>query len=266
MQIAVTGADGFLGTATCNAVRAAGYEVKSLTRIDGDLSKPSEIIKILNLVRGTDGLIHIAAKADFLEEETYKFVKPNILASAYLAEVCAERKIPMVYASAAIISPAHVITSKTLDAPSSGYIESKYIAEKNILTICPHAASLRFGGIYGLNGPNHLGLNRVIHSARSGIVPIVYGLGAARRNYIHVEDAALSLVSAFTDGWQGIHLVAGIEILSIKNIITSVARVLLDQEPQFLKGENGVDLVIEPTELLKKTSSLEMVLSGYMRK
>lgn len=38
-------------------------------------------------------------------------------------------------------------------------------------------AILRIGGVFGKDGPHHLGLNKSIDNAFKGITPIVYGGG-----------------------------------------------------------------------------------------
>ena len=46
---------------------------------------------------------------------------------------------------------------------------------------------MRFPGIYGFGGPDHLGINVSIKNALNNKRPVLFGDGLARRNYIFVE-------------------------------------------------------------------------------
>ncbi len=95
------------------------------------------------------------------------------------------------------------------------YARTKYDAELLLKSILPAACILRIGGVFGHHGPSHLGINRSIAEAISGVAPVMYGDGANLRNYIYVDDLSQTISDIIKKGICGTHLVAGQEVQSV---------------------------------------------------
>ncbi len=264
MRFLITGAGGFLGKACVLCAQQSGHEVIAVTRQDGDLDDPASAAAIAKKILDCDALLHVAAKADFTCPDTHEFTRANVVATSLFAESCAKADIPMVFASAAVIAASAEITPDSIDAPAGGYIKSKWLGEQAMLAIHPQSVSLRFGGIFGAGGPSHLRLNGAIDNALKGDRPTIYGDGSAKRNYVHVGDAAQAMVRAATDRWSGIHLIANHEILSVASMMSIVSETLAGQPPhQDASKPPWADMVIVPSPLHPMTRTFQDVISGY---
>lgn len=264
MHLLVTGAAGFLGGACVRLAEQDGHRVSAITRAEADLADPAEVMRVAELAGQADATIHVAAKADFTCPDTHVFTRPNVVATALLAEACAAHDRGFVYASAAVIAPGEEITANSPDAPASGYIRSKWLGEQAALALYPGAAALRLGGIYGRGGPAHLGLNRAIDAALDqGEAPIIFGDGSPRRNYLHVDDAARALLAAAEQGWHGRHLIAGHEVLTVAEIMTLVATILAGTVPRRAPDKpSGATMVVRPSPAQPASRPLARVLAG----
>jgi len=266
MRIAVTGANGFLGRAVVRVAEGAGHTVTPITRREADLATLDGADRAAAIAADCDATIHLAAMVDFTSRETWRFTRPNVVATALIAEACARVDRPLAYASAAVIAPAPVITPQTPDRPNPGYIASKLLGEQALLGIHSSATALRIGGIYGADGPRHLGLNAAMADALAGVVPTINGTGNARRNYVHVDDAARAMLTAVTDGWRGIHLIGGSQISTVREMLSAVAAHFLRTEAKVnADADGGSDMIVEPSPSQPPTRPFTEVIADMAR-
>ena len=141
--------------------------------------------------------------------------------------------------------------------PENHYSLSKYLAEEVIKTYLDNYSILRICGIYGLDGPEHLGVNRAISSAvHSKIVPDLKGPGKAKRNYICVHDVAqwiLYLVNNYKvvphstePGIKEILYLAGPEVLTIEDYLKLIMETILPgMELKKIDGLESSDLIVK---------------------
>lgn len=267
MRLLITGAGGFLGKACVLSAQQSGHEVLAVTRSDGDLDDPAAAASLAKKVFECDALLHVAAKADFSCPDTHEFTRTNVVATSLFAEACAKADVPMVFASAAVIAASAEITPDSMDAPAPGYIKSKWLGEQVMQAIHPQSVSLRFGGIYGAGGPSHLGLNSAIDNALKGLCPTIFGDGSAKRNYVHVGDAAKAMIRAATEKWSGIHLIANHEILSVASMMSIVSETLAGGPAyQEASKPSGNDMVVVPSPLQPMTRTFQDVISEYSKR
>lgn len=126
------------------------------------------------------------------------------------------------------------------------YSESKWLAEQLITASGVRAAILRIAGVFGADGPGHLGLNRVVKDAVRGQRPKLIGDGNARRNYIYVKDVAEDVSYTIKNSLEGTHCLAGSEVLTISQMLDQVCEVFLDgQPPDMVDGPPAKDQIIE---------------------
>ncbi len=263
--ILVTGAGGFLGRAVCEVLRRRGLPFVGAVRPGGrgielaeahacDLAEPASLQSLLDAVR-PGAIINCAAIVEF-RPDTLKMLFPvNVDASATLAGWSAVNDAAMVQISTSAIHGSHTerIDRQTPNNYESDYVQTKLLAEQAIAASGCRATMIRFGGIYGRNGPAHLGLNRAIDAAATRVRPTIVGSGRARRNYIHVRDAAEVAVVCHQNRIAGVHLSAGPEVLSIETMLQKVCdRYLPGEKPDRIEGQEARDQIIESSSLLPR--------------
>ena len=269
-SVLVTGAKGFLGREVVLQLTAAEWTVYSAART----GRNNELDVVLDLndlgfssylddLPRLDAIVHLAAMVDFSAGDLSPLFQANIVATATLAEFARRRGIRLVFASSALVAGAktgRISRDSPVNADTS-YARSKWIAEELIASCGVRGTVLRIGGIFGFNGPTHLGLNRAIHSVLSGHPPELAGSGASRRNYIFVKDVAATIVDVLRRDVSGTHLVAGSETLSINQMLSSLCEVFLPgTEPLRREGSTGFDQLIEPSPDLLQARSFQAAL------
>ncbi len=271
--VLVTGAQGFLGRQVVAHLNAAGWPVLGAVRgmpgegpwVRLDLDAP-ELASHLERLPQIDSIVHLAAQVDFAVSEVSPLFQTNVVATAQLAECARRRGIRLVFASTALVAGvgAERIDAGTPPNPDTPYARSKWLAESLIEAAGVDAAILRIGGIFGLNGPGHLGLNRALAGALAGTPPTVVGAGTALRNYVSVADVAAIILDVLARRVSGTHLVAGNEVSSVGAMLDSLCDVFLPGvSAQHQDGAPGKDQVIEASAALLRArpfrTSLECI-------
>lgn len=250
--VLIFGAQGFLGKACVNHFRRKGHDLCAVGRraadeiTQCDMEDPAQIIKLLEATRPSV-IINCAAKADFSTNVLSKIYAVNILAPAIIANYAAREKIQFIQASATLVYGAR--TEKvSLDNQinlDTDYGKSKLLADETILASGCKSAIVRFCGLFGRGGPEHLGLNKVIAEAANGTCPEIYGSGSARRNYLHVSDAANMIFHIADKSLSGTYLAAGSEILSIAEMFQAICDIYIpDSSPRKMQGQEAQDQII----------------------
>lgn len=250
-NVLVTGATGFLGRAAAAAARARGFEVVTTARRDGadvrcDLEDAGAVWHVLDDVRPT-AVVNCAVRPDFGAGVLASMFAVNVLVPGLLAAWCASSGAHLVHVSATLV---HGVSTTTIGpdspvAPDTDYGRAKRLAEELVTSAGCDAAIVRLCGIYGAGGPAHLGLNRAIDGAIAGAPPTIAGSGSARRNYIHVDDAAAVLVDAIERRLTGTFLAAGPEVMSIAEMLETVCAVYLPgQSPARVDGGETADQIV----------------------
>jgi nucleoside-diphosphate-sugar epimerase len=254
MSILITGGDGFLGTAVTSSLSAAGFDVQPVTRRPGraravlcDLADPRAVCALLDSTQ-PEAIVNLAAVADFSPAVLPLLYPVNTLCPAVLANWCAAHDAYLVQASMAVHGrQAACFDTHAPGAPQTDYGRSKWLAEEAIAASGCDSAVIRLGGIFGRGGPAHLGLNRAIAEARAGKRPTVVGRGSAKRNYLHVDDAAAGIATSLAGRLRGVFYAAG-EVRSIREMLQAVCDVWLPgQVPLESDGPEAADQIVAPS-------------------
>lgn len=255
MKVLVTGADGFLGKAVVEKLKLNGLDTISLTRRENstsgysikDLGDPKELIETLDVIK-PQIIINLAAVIDFSENANISFLySVNILCPAILADWAKRNNSYLIQASSIIIhgSGHNLYNHFTPETPDTYYGLSKFLAEKMIISSGCDYAILRFGGLFGKNGPKHLGINVAIDKAKQGIVPSYIGEGTSKRNYLHIKDAASMIEACIKERFLGIYFCGG-EIVSFKSMLTRIAEEFnVGSQPVQIAGLDSQDQIVE---------------------
>ena len=253
MKAPVTGAQGFFGSAVRRTFLSGRHSVTAAGRRPGigiavfDLADPARLFTLL-VESGPDVVVNCGALADFNEGTLPRQLAPNRLAPAYTGLWCAEHGAHLVHCSKILIhgARAKMATTEVPVDPDTDYGRSKALAEDLIAASGCRAAVIRIGGIFGAAGPNDLGLNKAIRGARQGQRPRLVGQGWARRNYIHVDDAAHALRTVAEEGLIGFFRPAGSETLTVGQMLQYVCDVYLpEQSPEIVEGPQAGDQIID---------------------
>jgi len=255
-HVLVTGAAGFLGGATVRAFEKMDYRVSQTARNETAACQPLDLADVGALATTLDHcqpeiIVNCAAIADFGPGVLARQFATNTLAPGVMAAWCERNGAHMIQISGTLVHGFNHTSfgPATLETPDTDYGRSKYLAEKLVSASGASATILRFGGIFGLNGPDHLFLNRMIRAARSGMRPTITGHGQARRNYLHVEDAAAMITYCATHRSEGIRWAGGSDILSIQEMAQAVCDAFIgDGGPVFTEGVEARDQIVETSD------------------
>lgn len=277
-NILITGVSGFLGQQVWKlfsqdpSLQLIGLDKQDLGQkefIDLDLSTVSRQTLAAKIPKKLDTIIHLAAVVNFSKEFNPELFRVNVCATNSLADVALERNARFVFASSVSIygTEAKRMNLHLRPNPVSHYALSKWLAEQCLFIELPAILILRFGGIFGLFGPTHLTLNRMINAAlRDAQVPKISGRGTAKRNYIYVKDAANAVKYGFDKNLEGEHLIGGIEIKAISEMALEICEIFLPQSmPLYLKETESEDQIIESSEYFPPTRSFKEALKDIER-
>ena len=260
-KILVTGASGFLGSEVIRLLKKNNLDFVGVSRnpscesyVPCDLSDPKNIIKLLEKTQ-PNFVINLAAKVDFNEKNMNVFFPVNVLLPAILGNYCRQNRSFLIHSSGIIVhgfSHKHYNMNTEL-LPDTSYGISKLNADNIIESSGCEAAILRLGGIYGMNGPLHLGMNKAIVNAKKSKVPVITGSGNVKRNYIFVNDAAKAILKCLEERITGTYYLGG-ETKTIKSMLNDICEVFIPgKKPKYNKGGVGSDQIIENSKYFKIT-------------
>lgn len=257
--VLVTGANGFIGSKVVVELQNRGWDVLCAVRRPAkendvflDLTD-AESIKNLKSAKKLNAIVHLATSVGFGNETLDDLFIPNVQATSLLLDIAKYWNAFFIFSSAALIadSSATTITANLNDKPKLAYMQSKLMAENLINASQVQSAILRIAGVYGLDGPTHLGLNKAINLVKNNELPIQVGTGNAVRNYLYVKDLAAIIVYALENNITGTHLIAGKEYLSIAQMLQLLCdKFIPGKKPITKEGSEANNQLVIPSQLL----------------
>lgn len=261
MRILITGSTGFVGRHLLVMLEELNFEVFHLVRTEKGFSR-----EFIWDFRGPlpEGLpfcevvIHLAAHVDFRLNLDIKQYNINTVSTMKLANYAKSRNAYFILASmTGIHGCSHNLVNKYSPVnPDNNYSMSKYLAEEVVKTFVDNYSILRICGIYGLDGPVHLGLNRAISCAfHKKEPPVLKGSGSAKRNYIYVRDATrwilylierhrIMLTEKDSSTEETLYM-SSTEVLTIKEYLMTIQDILLPGKELVIEGgEESTDSVV----------------------
>jgi len=259
MKILVTGLSGFTGRHLISLLNHEGWIVVPLVR--RHCGYQNEIIwdfssDLPGDLPACDAVVHLAADVHFGQDLHCGQYRANTVATAKLVAYSRVHQAFFIFASSiAVHGQTEQINQESAIKTENHYALSKYLAEEIIQSFSTHYAILRITGIYGLDGPTHLGLNRSISLAyHNGEAPKLAGGGTGKRNYICVIDVARWIVCLIKENCssprdlQTILYLADCYVLSIKDYLEAIVNCLIPGgQIARTEGPAGRDLVVDPS-------------------
>jgi nucleoside-diphosphate-sugar epimerase len=215
----ITGARGYIGSALAHRLSSEGHAVRLVSRSPAGWHLPvREGVTIeyfqadlgveeswLNLLEGTDAVVHLSARTDLRAAEADPAGDHvlNVAPVRALVRAVERHRAPtlVVFASStSIAGDKHVnpVNEETLDRPCSIYDRHKLECEMMLAEATKRgvlrACTLRLPTVYGYgigiasSNPNRGVLNTMIRRAASGEALTVYGEGKYIRDYIFIQD------------------------------------------------------------------------------
>lgn len=151
MKIAVTGANGFLGSRLCKAFEK--HEIIAAARRDFDIANEAEVLAFLKSHR-PDALIHCAALSDVAacEQNPELSRQVNVLGTENIAKACRALSIKLIFCSSDQVyvglngDKAHKENEPV--NPPHPYGQHKVMAENHCRTLCESSVCLRLAWMY----------------------------------------------------------------------------------------------------------------------
>ena len=270
-RVLITGASGFVGSCLVRMLGDTGWQVMPIVRQNSGFN--NEVVldfcdvdfrdKLAQMPKA-DAVVHLGAKIEWDGNIREKLFKPNVLATAELADWSKSIGAYFLFSSTAIVFGSrnrHITSSNKLELDTD-YGYSKWLAEELIRMSGVKCGILRIGGIFGKNGPSHLGINVAIENALNGVVPVQRGDGAVKRNYIYVEDLCNVIKFCIEQEFEGTHLVAGSSVNLVSEMLEIICETFLPgRSPQRVPSERVVsDQIVEHSAYLPRGRSFEEAL------
>ena len=270
MNVLITGSTGFLGEEVSLVLKQKKYNIKYISRkrlknknyFFCDLNYIKRLKLLLNSLQ-IDVVVNLAAQVDF-SNKIKNIYKINTYCPYEMAKICKKKKIHFIQASSILVNgQKKIYGKKTRYDPINNYEKSKLKAEFLIRKTKCNYTILRFGGIYGKNGPKHLGINKFIKDGIKGKKLIFEGNEKSLRNYIFVKDAAKFILNCIENKKYGIFYVGG-QIISFEKMLKCISKAFSKKNEIFFlnKYNKRNDQIIKTDKSVKFTpfeNSLKLI-------
>ena len=262
MNILISGSSGFLGKEVVAILNENKFNLTFLGRrktkkknyVFCNLNNLKKLNFILNKLNPY-AVINLAAEVNFTKN-TKNMYKVNTNCPYIIAKFCKKNKSHLIHISGTIVNGVKKFYSKrTSFNPINHYGKSKLQGDILIKKTNCKFTILRFGGIYGKNGPIHLGINKFIDLALKGKKIIFDGNKKSLRNYIFVKDAAKIILYCLQHKKYGIFYIGG-ETLSFESMLKKISKILSKKDNiLFLNNKKKLDnQIVKVDKIFRYTS------------
>ena len=231
-KVVVVGGSGFIGSHVADHLSKAGYQVTVYDKVYSPyLRKDQEMVigdvvdseKLNHVISVADVVYNFAALADInkaLEEPIQTVI--NILGNLNVMEACRIHGVKRyIYASTVYVHSREGGFYRCSKQASEAYVEEYQKIFDLDYTI------LRYGSLYGPRADKTNGLYRIIESALKNGVVKYQGDIESMREYIHVDDAAKSSISAISDEFRNESVVlTGQEPMKVIDMLNMLSEIL----------------------------------------
>ncbi len=191
-RVVVLGGKGFIGGAITKALVEQHIDVLSIGSDDIDLTKKEASEKLLDVIRETDVLVFVSAKAPC---KNLDMMIDNTLMAAAVCRVLEAKPLShLIYISSdAVYKDSNNSLTETSCAEPGAIHGVMHLVREVALrqSFSGSYAIVRPTLVYGMNDPhNGYGPNRFRRLASEGKEIVLFGEGEERRDHVDVEDVA----------------------------------------------------------------------------
>jgi UDP-glucose 4-epimerase len=240
-HVVVTGGIGFVARAVVRGLVECGHHVTVVDRDPRDVELGERVSLVTGdlrdaavrdqvVVEGVTGIIHLAAYTSVLGSmgDPLNTFNENVVVTAELLDLCRARGVPRFILSStnAVVGEmgGRTITEESTLHPLTAYGATKAACE---MLLSGYANSygmgtcaLRFTNIYGPGMEfKDSFIARIMKAARAGTTLQIYGDGLQRRDLVHVDDVAASVVRAWQDEWTGTVVIGSGESVTVLEML-----------------------------------------------
>lgn len=260
-SIFITGSTGFIGSHILECLLKKNYNITKGVRnknlaedeVFCDLANLESIMEIKNKIKA-DIIIHFGAKVGLENDKLEDLYIPNVLGTMGIVALAKEWNAKLIFASTAIVHGVRCqkIEKNTKINLDNYYANTKWTCEQIIISSKIKYCILRISGVFGNNGPEHLGINKSIKNAINGVSPCLNGKGMGLRNYIYVKDLVSFIIDIIENNYDGLHYVAALQEITIKEMLTQITKVFLSEKKIIVNdGISDHDQLITPSKKVK---------------
>ncbi len=224
-RVVIVGAAGFVGKAVASRLIAQGVQVLGITRSDVDLLAADAANQLATLLRKTDTLVMISAKAPV---KNNAMLVDNLRMMAVVCDVL--DKVPaahVIYVSSdAVYADAdEPLNEASCAQPASLHGVMQLAREVMLANTCSAPLCIvRPTLIYGASDPhNGYGPNRFRRLAQRGEDIVLFGEGEERRDHVYIDDVAEIIARCALHKSEGILNIATGTVTSFREIAKQVA-------------------------------------------
>lgn len=260
MKIVLFGGSGFLGSHVCDKLSEAGHKVTIVDLHPSPYLRPDQEMVVgnvldeplvENVVRGADAVFDFAGLADIGEsnQKPVETARINVLGNVILLEACRKAGVRRyVFASTLYVYGKSGGFYRCSKQACELYIENYHAMFGLEYTI------LRYGSLYGPRADRRNAINRFVAEALETGSITYYGSPTALREYIHVEDAALSTVEILQPEYANQNMVlSGDQPMQVGDLFRMIGEMLgKELDIRFLCDPNSGHYQITPYAFMPK--------------
>ena len=253
MKISVIGGSGFLGSHVADQLSKAGHDVTIFDKVNskwkrkdqkivlGDIMNIKDLEKVISK---SQIVYHFAALGDIDDtvNKPIETAKVNIIGTLNVLELCKKYKVKrLIFASTIYVYSTDGNFYKCSKQSSESFIE-EYNKQYNL-----EYTILRYGSIYGPRSNTSNGIYRIVESAIKNKQIVYEGDKDSRREYIHVEDAAIASVKTLDDEFINQNLIiTGQQSYKVENVLKMLSEIVGIKKIKFKKSKTEGHYVMTP--------------------
>jgi dihydroflavonol-4-reductase len=269
MRALLTGATGFVGAAVARALLGEGWRVSALVRggsdrrnvaslsleqIVGDLTDSASLDRALE---GCEAVFHVAADYRLWAPEPKQLYRTNVEGTGNLLDAARRARVRRIIYTSSVATvglpadgrPGTEDTPVALADMIGHYKRSKFLAEERARQAVAAGAPVVIVNPSTPIGPGDLRptpTGQIVLDAACGRTPAYVDTGL---NIVHVDDVAAGHLLAFHSGRIGERYILGGEDMTLKQILTLIARLAGRRAPRIRLPHAAVLPVAYASEL-----------------
>ena len=206
MKFLVTGVNGQLGYDIVKELEKRGHEAVGTDRSTMDITNQAQVEEVVKREK-VDGIFHCAAytAVDKAEDEIEQCRAVNATATAFLAKVCQELGIKMLYLSTDYVFDGEGTkpwdTKDKVIAPLNVYGQTKYEGEEAVKKYLEQYFIVRISWVFGKNGNNFIKTMLRLGKERGAVSVVQDQVGSPT----YTADLAVLLVDMMETEKYGIY-------------------------------------------------------------